>query len=71
MNFGEKNRTYMKKVLVITGVVSVVVYVLIFLYYLFIISGAFLMLNYFSPNPPKPEIRYCEFPFTLHSVSRM
>ena len=55
----------MKKTLIITGIIGAVACVLIALYYLFIISGAFLMLNYFAPNPPKPEIKYGEFPFTL------
>ena len=32
------------------------------LFFLFIISGAFLML---APNPPRPEIRYGEFPIRV------
>lgn len=59
----------MKKTLMITAIttaiIGIVVCVLIVLYYLSVISGAFLMLNYFAPNPPKPEIKYCEFPFSL------
>ena len=59
----------MKKTLIITAItaaiIGIVVCVLIVLYYLSVISGAFLMFNYFAPNPPKPEIKYCEFPFSL------
>ena len=55
----------MKKTLIITGIIGVVVCVLVALFYLFVISGAFLMFTYFAPNPPKPEITYGEFPFTL------
>ena len=52
----------MKKKLFIIGIV---ICVLIALFYLFVISGAFLMLTYFAPNPPEPEIRYGEFPFVI------
>ena len=52
----------MKKKLLIIGIV---ICVLIALFYLFVISGAFLMLTYFAPNPPEPEITYGEFPFVL------
>ena len=52
----------MKKKLLIIGIV---ICVLIAMFYLFVISGAFLMLTYFAPNPPEPEITYGEFPFVL------
>ena len=55
----------MKKTLIITGIIGVIVCVLIALFYLFVISGAFLMFTYFAPNPPKPKITYGEFPFAL------
>ena len=52
----------MKKKLLI---IAIAIFVLIALFYLFVISGAFLTLTYFAPNPLKPEITYGEFPFTL------
>ena len=52
----------MKKKMLIIGIV---ICVLLALFYLFVISGAFLMLTYFAPNPPKPEIKYGEFPFVF------
>lgn len=52
----------MKKKLLIIGIV---ICVLLALFYLFVISGAFLMFTYFAPNPPKPETTYGEFPFVF------
>ena len=52
----------MKKTLLITGIT---ICLLGALFYLFVISGAFLTLTYFAPNPPSPEITYGEFPFSL------
>ena len=57
----------MKKKLLIIGIV---ICVLIALFYLFVISGAFLMLTYFAPNPPKPEITYAEFMKLLTSEEK-
>ena len=55
----------MKKTLLVTGIIGVLVFVLYALFYLSVISGAFLVFTYFAPNPPKPEITYGEFPFIL------
>ena len=42
--------------------IGIIIIVLVGVFYLFIVSGAFLTL---LPNPPAPEIQYGEFPFTL------
>ncbi len=52
----------MKKLSLIIGIIGTTVCLLIALFYMFVLSGAFAI---FMPNPPEPEITYGEFPFTL------
>ncbi|MBR3848607.1 MAG: hypothetical protein IKM21_04895 [Oscillospiraceae bacterium] len=49
----------MKKFLLILGIISGA---LVASLYLFVVSGAFAIL---VPNPPEPQIKYGEFPFTI------
>lgn len=57
-NWSGKN---MKKNLII-GIICASIFISAAAFYVFVVSGAFAV---FAPNPPKPEITYGEFPFTI------
>ena len=52
----------MKKVLIITGIIIGAIILIRAFLVLLAVTGAF---SIFTPNPPKPEIKYGEFPFRL------
>lgn len=55
----------MKKGLIAVCFVGIIAILLSGAFFLFVVSGAFLVLGVFAPNPPAPVVKCGEFPFVL------